>query len=88
MRYDDLKCIACGHSFDAAFGDLAPYGSLIFSPPGNYGSTLFDYEPIGRAVVALICDHCIRSGNVMEYMALDPVVDKKPWNPDSGLEET
>jgi hypothetical protein len=59
-----LPCFACGKALEPVAPDRQPptmqaYDAVMFSTPGNYGSTVFD-EMDGTRLVLNICDQCLR----------------------------
>lgn len=55
-----LRCFVCAKTMTPVReGDAQPYGGLIFSAGGNYGSRIFDPIATLEKLRALICDECV-----------------------------
>lgn len=89
-----LPCFKCGIELKPVFkGDddqHQPWGAVMFEGPGNYGSTIHDPGPIGRAQNVLqinICDSCLIGNNgavwhVIRRHRQPEERYSKPWQPD------
>lgn len=88
MKYADLSCIKCGKaSASSGWDSLPPYGTLLFTARGNYGSTV--YDPMAdECLLVIICDHCVlaeqKKQNVMRVVPARKTADdvREPWEPD------
>lgn len=57
----ELRCLVCAKALGAVEPDgVHPHGGVVFSSPGNYGSTVFEQGfAADTRLVALVCDQCL-----------------------------
>jgi hypothetical protein len=90
MKYADLSCTGCGKKFDSPrWESMAPYGSLLFTARGNFGSTV--YDPMeDECLLVIICDDCIlieqEKRNVMRVVPVRKIAEdvREPWEGPGG----
>lgn len=82
-----LACFVCRLALEPAFGKGGidgdthqPWGALMFTAHGNYGSTV--YDPLGmgshECLMINICDSCIVGGAADGTVALATVAPPSP----------
>jgi hypothetical protein len=82
-----LPCLICGKELEPAFKDgRQPYGAVMCSTPGNYGSTVFD-SINGTQLEFNICDECLKERAdrilLIRYKQPDPEASfSHIWEPD------
>lgn len=88
-----LKCIICSKSFEPALmghDEYQPYGGIMCSSYGNYGSTVWDVMLTSEYLQFNICDSCIVQKAKQGYVLKTQVsttnhYSHSPWNPDEEI---
>lgn len=83
-----VPCFVCGKELEAVsvLSPMQPYGGLICTASGNYGSRIHDPAfPEDQRLMFLICDDCFKAGRErvrrMQTERRRPKIEYVDWKP-------